>query len=270
MDEHLVGEIVRQPADPALRQAYAEALREEDPQRSQLITAELAWHSTRTAAALADLEQLASGLDPVWVARICRPPAGVCCDRVRWEPGAAGPPRPAVLPEQLAWLENRFHLRLPSDYRAFLLNYNGGCPAPGYLRLSLPQERAGCNRWLSYACSLWQAADSSLDWDLDLVWRLQQLESDVRQGGRSEQELARRPGWEREMALRWRTPPRDQWIVIGAGAPTGELEWFCLDCTPGDSGPVYCVDVTAEFPLGPDACLVAASFREFLALLGSE
>lgn len=39
-------------------------------------------------------------------------------------------PGPSITPQQLAEVEAELRARLPGDYRAFLLNYNGGSPVP--------------------------------------------------------------------------------------------------------------------------------------------
>src|SRR5262245_56907804 len=69
------------------------------------------------------LRHTAKSLDPVWMCRVTPPPLGVCCDRVHLYD--RGPAIPAGRSDQL---EARLRIRLPADYRAFLLNYNGGTP----------------------------------------------------------------------------------------------------------------------------------------------
>jgi len=59
----------------------------------------------------------------VWVARVSRPPAGVCCDHVRL--ADSGPPLTAADVDRV---EARHGRSFPSELRAFLLNHNGGRP----------------------------------------------------------------------------------------------------------------------------------------------
>ena len=79
------------------------------------------------------MRPLAAGLDPVWVARVSRPPVGVCCDHVRFdcEGMSSGPP---LTPADLDAFEAEHELTLPTAYRAFLLNRNGGYPYPQAVR----------------------------------------------------------------------------------------------------------------------------------------
>jgi hypothetical protein len=58
---------------------------------------------------------------------------GVQCDRIRFL--EADEPRPKIAPADLGWLERRFQLTLPPDYREFLLNANGGDPRPNRFRI---------------------------------------------------------------------------------------------------------------------------------------
>lgn len=269
MDEAFLTEILADPANTTIRREYAKLLRSVDPLRSEYLNLEISWTLSRTACALSAVESCAATLDPIWVARISRPPVGVCSTHILLQHGDCGRERLKVTAEHLVWLESRFNVTLPLDYRAFLLNYNGGSPDPNVLRICLDQERAGCNRWVNYFCSIWAAKESEIDWDIDLVWRLQQLEHDIRHEEATDADLSRLRPWEQEMARRWRSAPHVNWMIIGAGAPTGELEWFCLECRGPHLGRVYCVDSLAEFPDGPDYCLVAPSFREFLAMIGA-
>jgi uncharacterized protein (TIGR02996 family) len=63
----------------------------------------------------------AAGLDPVWVARVSRPPGGVCGEHIGFARN-----RPPVTPVDIDKAEAEFGIAFPAEYRAFLLNYNGG------------------------------------------------------------------------------------------------------------------------------------------------
>jgi hypothetical protein len=52
-------------------------------------------------------------------------PLGVCCDRARFTDRG-----PELADADLDRLEGRLGARLPADFRAFLLDYNGGTPDP--------------------------------------------------------------------------------------------------------------------------------------------
>jgi uncharacterized protein (TIGR02996 family) len=72
--------VLNAPADEVARRAYADWLDGRADPRGRFLRAEV--DAGRSAAA--DLPRLARGLDPVWVARVSRPPAGACCVGVRF------------------------------------------------------------------------------------------------------------------------------------------------------------------------------------------
>jgi uncharacterized protein (TIGR02996 family) len=120
-DEAFIRRIVDSPGDDLPRLVYADWLDERADPRGAYLRAE--------AAAPGDTAKLpppATGLDPVWVARVSRPPVGVCCDRVRFTD--CGPP---LTPEAVAAAERALGVTFPAELWAFLLNYNGGAPRPG-------------------------------------------------------------------------------------------------------------------------------------------
>src|SRR5262249_44133550 len=107
-----------QPDDGTSRLVYADWLDDHDDPRGEYLRAE------REAAATGDatrLRELAPGLDPVWVARVSLPPVGVCCVG-----GAGGQRGDLISGADLGRFELRFGIKFPAQYRAFLLNYNGG------------------------------------------------------------------------------------------------------------------------------------------------
>jgi uncharacterized protein (TIGR02996 family) len=128
-DEGFVRAIVDSPADDMARLVSAVWLEDRDDPRCPYLRAELEWarpwQSGERPKDDSELRQLVAELAPQWVARLSRPPVGVCCEHVRFE----GVPR-RVEEADLAAAEQVLGLPLPVEYRAFLLNCNGGRPAP--------------------------------------------------------------------------------------------------------------------------------------------
>jgi uncharacterized protein (TIGR02996 family) len=129
-DEAFLRAIVDAPADEAPRLVYADWLDERGDPRGAYLRAVVTWgprlHDVGTREkAERQFRHAARSLDPVWVARVTPPPVGVCCDRVRIHD--RGTP---IEPARIDQLEARLQIKLPPEYRAFLLNYNGGVPVP--------------------------------------------------------------------------------------------------------------------------------------------
>ena len=246
-DEAFLATVPADPGDESKRLVYADWLEDRGDPRSSYLRAEAVWAANRFAKDQARLRKQAKGLDPVWVLRVSRPPLGVCCDNVRFE-NINDRERPRLSLADLEWLEIRFKLRLPIDYRAFLLNYNGGHPEPMYFRHELIQHRFGITLPTGYYghcpdrdpkgsdngpmyglvssfTTVWAAADSvpsnvqaSGDWSPDLVNNLQLLEH-------------WRSGVADWPAPYWRERVRRDLIWIGHDAPTGGT-----NCTAWASG----------------------------------
>jgi uncharacterized protein (TIGR02996 family) len=126
-DEAFIRTIVESPGDDTPRLAYADWLDEQSDSRGAYLRAETEWarpfRGGRRPDVPAKLEEQTSGLNPVWVARISRPPMGVCCDHIEmWGKYSA------VTEQDIAEFEREHHLTLTPDYRAFLLNHNGRRP----------------------------------------------------------------------------------------------------------------------------------------------
>jgi uncharacterized protein (TIGR02996 family) len=127
-DEAFIRAIVDAPGDDGPRLVYADWLDERGDPRGEYLRAELA--AVRGVGQGRDLLSLANTLNPVWVCRISRW-YGVCTDWLQF--ADAGSP---LTQEALRDLERRLGTDLSSDYRAFLLNRNGGvldC-VPGSIR----------------------------------------------------------------------------------------------------------------------------------------
>jgi uncharacterized protein (TIGR02996 family) len=238
-------------ADPreglATRLVYADWLEERADPRGLYLRAELEWAQTREPSGEDNLQRLARGLDPVWVARVSRPPVGVCCDLIRFV--APGEPRPTLTPADLDWVERRFQLTLPADYRAFLLLYNGGNPSPDHFRIPGHHYDPGRYEAMNNFCSVWSASEPEIDSDFDLVWRLVHLDE------------------YRQDEPRWRGEPHRDLMVVGLMPPGGDLDWICLGCRGAVLGQVFAVAAWLADDNVVDRALVAPSFAAFLDLL---
>jgi uncharacterized protein (TIGR02996 family) len=124
-DEAFLKAIREAPGDVTPRLVYADWLDESGKPGGDYLRAEVAWARRREPEVEAEACRRAGGLDPVWVARVSRPPLGVCCDRARFTDRG-----PELSDTDLDRLEGRLGTRLPTGFRAFLLEYNGGTPDP--------------------------------------------------------------------------------------------------------------------------------------------
>jgi uncharacterized protein (TIGR02996 family) len=110
------------PADDTARLVYADWLDDHSDPRGPYLRAECAWaklwgRSKRVASP--ELRRLAAQLDSVWVARVSRPPAGVCIQDPLFRRS------PPVTEEQIEALAAEFGVIFPPQYQAFLLASNG-------------------------------------------------------------------------------------------------------------------------------------------------
>jgi uncharacterized protein (TIGR02996 family) len=145
-DEAFVRAIVDSLGDDTPRLVYADWLDDHADPRGPYLRAELEWakpwRSGERPADNPELLAMVVGLDPVWVARVSRPPLGVCIDHLRFAEAASG-----VGVDELRAFEAEHIARrakyggrptplfqgLPADYHAFMLNRNGGlCPPAGF------------------------------------------------------------------------------------------------------------------------------------------
>jgi uncharacterized protein (TIGR02996 family) len=139
-DEAFIRAVVDNPGDDLPRLVYADWLDDRDDPRGAYLREELAVvNELRSRDELSlpidNCEELAAGLGPVWVARVSRPPVGVCCDGLVWRQRG-----PVICPADVERFESRFGIILPPAQRALLLNCNGGfaepvsSPSPGDVR----------------------------------------------------------------------------------------------------------------------------------------
>jgi uncharacterized protein (TIGR02996 family) len=118
-DEAFIRAIVDAPGDDGPRLVYADWLDERGDPRGGYVRAELNWYQARRSRS--SLLPPTSGLNPVWLCRVSRPPLGICSERSVFSD--TGPP---LTWEDVRLVEKRLGTDLSSDYRAFLLNVNGG------------------------------------------------------------------------------------------------------------------------------------------------
>jgi uncharacterized protein (TIGR02996 family) len=118
-DEAFIRAVVGGRGDDTPRLVYADWLDDRSDPRGAYLRAELAW--AKTGKGEKKLRPLAAALDAVWVARVTRPPLGVCCDAI-----VIRDSRAHTTAAEIDTVEAKLNLTLPAEYRALLLNHNGG------------------------------------------------------------------------------------------------------------------------------------------------
>lgn len=121
-DDALLRTVIDRPGDDTARLVYADWLDDRDDPRGPFLRAEVEWARTRNDNAP---HALAANLDPLWVARVSRPPVGVCCDRFTFADCG-----PRQTPDSIDTAEALLGCTFPLPFRAFLLNYNAGKVVP--------------------------------------------------------------------------------------------------------------------------------------------
>jgi uncharacterized protein (TIGR02996 family) len=255
--------ILATPPDNTVRLAFSDWLKERDDPRGEYLRAEVRWAISRGSGDEARVRQLGEALDPVWCARVSRPPVGVCCDNVRFSPHPKTKP---VTSADLDRLEKRFAITLPADYRAFLLNYNGGEPSPNRLYISARMYSTDVADWVTALHGVYSEVDAPrfaeyalLNWNPDIVFCLQCLE------------LNRNPAYAAppdSMNHYWRGKPHRDLICVGYGDPNGQNEVYCLGFRGEQFGQVFYVAMRNWDMCEDGNCIpIADSFAEFLSLL---
>ena len=117
-DESFIRTIVDQCNDDLPRLIYADWLDEQDDPRGNYLRAEC---DAVTHGLAVELRTLAEGLDPVWVARVSRPPFGVC-----WEPLRRNSSEVMATAVELDRVAEILDVVLPAELQALLLNYELG------------------------------------------------------------------------------------------------------------------------------------------------
>jgi uncharacterized protein (TIGR02996 family) len=156
-EEPFIRAILDSPGDETPRLVYADWLEERGDPRGVYLRAEQEAVKTGDTS---KMQELAVGLDSVWVARVTLPPLGVCCEDVLIRERG-----PMIGAQDIERFEQTFDLTLPYDYRAFLLNYNGGVvgkyfyEAPDGERF-YPSE----HKFYSLRCRSREGKTSKLEW----------------------------------------------------------------------------------------------------------
>jgi uncharacterized protein (TIGR02996 family) len=254
-DEAFIRAIVDSPGDDTPRLVYADWLDDRDDPGAKYVRIEAEairrWNETRDMPTLmggiARMGDAGASLDPVWVARMSRPPFGVCCDHVRFLESRRET-RPRITTAELDWIEERFHLTLPTDYRAFLLNYNGGCPDPAHFRFPGREYNEGHHEQVVNFPAVWSAAEPEIDADDDLVYRLVHLDD------------------YRSYEIRWEGEVHRNLMIAGFLAP-GDLDWICVGCRGDIVGQVYAMAAWLPDDSQEEIVHVAPSFAMFLSTL---
>lgn len=126
-EEAFIRAIVSAPGDDAPRLIYADWLDERGDPRGEYVRAEVdwarPWRDGKRPARDSRLLDLAIDFDAIWIARLSRPPLGICLDRLRIR--NSGPP---ITLNDIRAFERQFAIDLPHAYSAMLLNHNGGTP----------------------------------------------------------------------------------------------------------------------------------------------
>ncbi len=146
-DEAFIRAIVDNPGDDTSRLVYADWLDDRDDPRGSYLRAEHEWANNRKKPAEAKLRKLARPLDALWVACVSRPPLGVCVGETKLFVRAKKP----TTEKAIAAVERKYGVRFPTDYRAFLLNYNGG----GFLYPPMREgEEPDSTAFIDYFCGV--------------------------------------------------------------------------------------------------------------------
>jgi len=116
------------PGDNALRLVYADWLEERSDPGSNYLRAEVEHFRTQSDIQDSVVWSLREQVDLIWAEMVSRSPFGILVPGLTfWDTG------PRIGSAHLAKIERRWGKRLPPDYAAFLLRYNGGRPSKRYL-----------------------------------------------------------------------------------------------------------------------------------------
>jgi uncharacterized protein (TIGR02996 family) len=148
-DEAFIRAVVDSPGDDLPRLVYADWLDERGDPRGAYLRAEAEWAQPwrrgERPILSNKLRAMAKSLDATWVARVTRPPMGVCADHVGFTESGA-----LLSPKELDRLERRVEVTFPTELRAFLLNWNGGVPgANRFPHPLLPNFECELQPWFS-------------------------------------------------------------------------------------------------------------------------
>jgi uncharacterized protein (TIGR02996 family) len=196
-DEAFVRAIVDSPGDDTPRLVYADWLDDHSDPRGRYLRHELEWAKPWKRGTppgwsdpvpgkditvweqevwngLEEMRGRAAGLDPVWVARVSRPPAGVCCDHLEFRK-----PGPQLTIADVVTGETRIGHRFPPALTAFLLNYNGGEPSPDRLVYRISDADGWDWVGIDSFGQLRPAAEAGTPAPGEVVWTLEALRDEV-------------------------------------------------------------------------------------------
>jgi uncharacterized protein (TIGR02996 family) len=120
-DEAFIRAIVAAPGDDAPRLVYADWLDDRGDARGAYLRAEVERVKDQMAGGRAKAVRQAKGLDPVWAARVSRPPAGVCSQHL-----GLSSTGPGAEESDIDAAGATLDVTLPPQFRALLLNYSLG------------------------------------------------------------------------------------------------------------------------------------------------
>ena len=235
-DESFLRAILEAPSDDAPRLIYADWLDERGDPRGEYLRAEVRFREAFPFAHPDAVRESRQRVNSLWIARVSRPPLGVCCDRIAFKEHEPSLHRPSLTVPAVDAVESRFGVTLPDDYRAFLLNYNGGVPKPD--TFITPD---GIRYALIHFHTIWSQDGTALYDEDDFVARLQLREEDVL--------------WQQ-----W--PFRD--MIDIARVEIGRHEILCLGWRGDSAGKVFLIDLWMEDP--EPVIEVAQSLADFFEL----
>ncbi len=124
-DDAFLRTIVDNPGHDLPRLVYADFLDDRDDPRGSFLRAEVEWAQPwkegKRPGDATELRAMAADLDPLWVARVSRPPVGVCCPRLALSTSGT----PASFSE-LGTVADSLGIPLAPELSALLMNYNLG------------------------------------------------------------------------------------------------------------------------------------------------
>lgn len=127
-DEAFIHAIVASPGDDLPRLVYADYLDERGDRRGPYLRGEIEWAAPwrdgKVPSGVYEMLGWSVGLDPLWVARVSRPPVGVCCDHLTFTDSGR-----ALTVADIDRAAEQLGVELPVQHQAFLLNHNGGVPS---------------------------------------------------------------------------------------------------------------------------------------------
>jgi uncharacterized protein (TIGR02996 family) len=221
------------PPDDTARLVYADWLDDRDDPRGAYLRAEAEW--ARTGKKEKALRALGAALDPMWVARVSRPPVGICADKIVMR--TKYPPATAA---DLDAVERRLKVTLPAEYRALLMNWNGASPSIG-----LPQQPPEFHE-LTEIKSFNRVAVGKKQRDRDGAWDLVDAVLEFRDYG---QQYAGRPRVNRQTGRIELTPdPSPDFIPIAYGDQFG---YYLLGVRGKAAGKVAYLDEIGHEGRGP-------------------